>query len=543
MTMPAPTLTLSPSMRATPRTTGPLRRVAHVLAFDLLRLRWWLAAYAAVVGVAALHALEVPAFAVMHPVLLAFGVPLFTMVCAVVLVQGDHPTAPDAFWRGKPIAPWTQLASKLLLLTVLVLLPAMAIAVALGAIGAPFGTASTLAAQSARGLLLWAMLALATGAVTRDLRSAPLVLVVALVLAYGTRAFGGLAGYGPWWVGQVEEWAVIVGGGALVAALHHGVLSPRPALAITVLLGVAAMDAATREMTVWGRPPEPPTAAPATAAADAQPERLVIDTVDMGRDGSGAFALRYRVLNARANTRYAVQQARITLHYADGATGQLAMVAGGLLEAPAADIPLPAGAHWSTAPSDTLPTRGEMNAFVLTREIVRRPSSSIRRIEVRANLRRMTVSETLTVPWQSGDLVNADGQRLRLFDSTSSGNDRPRGWRLRWTEPRSTVEAERERYGDGVNHLFNTTLVQVDRNQVARPLRRQHVDHTSYPFILPWTARAQETLWLGVGGADGVAAVPANAAGSQLHVVRWKTAAVVPVQAEYLVGPGKVGAR
>lgn len=534
MTMPAPTLTLSPSMRATPRTTSPLRQVAHLLAFDLLRLRWWLAAYAAVVGVAALHALEVPAFAVVHPVLLAFGVPLFTMMCAVVLVQGDHPTAPDAFWRGKPIAPWTPVLSKLLLLAVLVLLPALAIAMALGAIGTPLGTASTLAAQSARGLLLWAILALAIGAVTRDLRSAPLVLVVALVLAYGTRAFGGLAGYGPWWVGQVEEWTVIVGGGALVAALYHGVLSPRPALAITVLLGVAAMDAATRELTEWGRPPEPPTAAPAIAAADGAPERLVIDTVALVRDGSGPVTLRYRVLNARANTRYAVQQARMTVSYADGATGQLAMVAGGLLEAPATGIPLPAGAHWSTAPSDTLPTRGEMTAFVLSREIVRRPASSIRRIEVRGDLRRMTVSETLTVPWQSGDLVNANGQRLRLFDSTSSAADRTSGWRLRWTEPRNTVEAERERYGDGVNHLFNTTLVQVDRHQVARPLRRQHMEHTSYPFILPWTARAQETLWLGVGGVE----VPADVAGSRLHVVRWKTASVVPVQAEYLVDRG-----
>jgi hypothetical protein len=503
--------------------------VAHLLAFDLLRLRWWLAAYAAVVGVAALHALEVPAFAVVHPVLLAFGVPLFTMMCAVVLVQGDHPTAPDAFWRGKPIAPWTPVLSKLLLLAVLVLLPALAIALALGAIGTPLGTASTLAAQSARGLLLWAILALAIGAVTRDLRSAPLVLVVALVLAYGTRAFGGLAGYGPWWVGQVEEWTVIVGGGALVAALYHGVLSSRPALAITVLFGVAAMDAATREMTEWGRPPEPPTAAPAIAAADGAPERLVIDTVDLVRDGSGPVTLRYRVLNARANTRYAVQQARITLQYADGATGQLAMVAGVFLEAPASGIPLPAGARWSTAPGDTLPTRGEMTAFVLSREIVRRPASSIRRIEVRGDLRRMTVSETLTVPWQSGDLVHANGQRLRLFDSTSSGSDRTGGWRLRWTEPRSTVEAERERYGDGANHLFNTTLVQVDRNQVARPLRRQHMEHTSYPFVLPWTARAQETLWLGVDGAE----LPADVAGSRLHVVRWKTAAVVPVQAEY----------
>jgi hypothetical protein len=542
--MSAQTVTMVPPMQAPRRAIGTLGQLRHQVAFDVLRMRWWLVAYAVVVGVAAVRALDVPAVAVLNPVLLGLGVPLFTTVCAVVLVQGDHPTAPDAFWRGKPIAPWTQVASKLLLLAALVLLPALAIALALGSIGTPFPTASSLAAQSAISLLLWAVLALASGAVTRDLRSAPLVVVVALVVAYGVSAtVGGLAGFERWWVGQVEAWAVIVGGGGLVAALYHGVLSPRPALAITVLLGVAAMDAATREMTVWGRPPEPPTAARATAAADGQPERLVIDTVDMGRDGSGPVTLRYRVLNARANTRYAVQQARITLHYADGATGQLAMVAGGLLEAPATDIPLPAGAHWSTAPSDTLPTRGEMTAFVLTRQIVRRPSSSIRRIEVRGNLRRMTVSDTLTVPWQSGDLVNANGQRLRLFDSASAGADRTSGWRLRWTEPRSTVEAERERYGDGVNHLFNTTLVQVDRDQVARPLRRQHVEHTSHLFILPWTARAQETLWLGVGGVDGVAAMPADVAGSRLHVVRWQTAAVVSVQAEYRVGSGGVDAR
>jgi hypothetical protein len=221
-----------------------------------------------------------------------------------------------------------------------------------------------------------------------------------------------------------------------------------------------------------------------------------------------------------------MQRARVTLHYASGDSASLTVVDGGLVEPARTALPVPAGTRWSPSASDSVAMSGTMVAFVLSREVARRPASEIRRIAVQGSLRRMLVRDTLSAPWTAGDVYRADGRRLHLFDTVDVGQV---GWRLRWSEPRNMAEAERERYGDWPDDLVNTSLVRIDREGVAHAIARQNVQHTKNPFVLMWTVRNEETLWLGVDGAE----LPADVAGSRLHVVRWKTAAVVPVRAEY----------
>lgn len=536
MTMPARTITMVPLMATPRRAEGLAAQVWHLLRFDVLRMRWWLVAYGGLLMVGALHAVDLLLLSETQGMVAALAVPLLVMLSAVVLVQGDHPTAADAFWRGKPTDPRAQVIAKLLLLAAMISVSLLVVAIAVGVIGTPADTAVTLVGGAVPGMVMWTILALTIGAVTRDPRSAPLLFAGIGVLAVSTRMFGGLASFGPATLWVPEAWLVIAGAVTLLAALYHSAISVRPALAVTVVLGVLAIDSLSREMGGVREPNPSASAAMSELPASEAMERIVIDTVRFAGSEAGPMELHYHIANARPDARYAVQGARLTVHYADGTSVPLAMMDGGIVEEPRTATPLPAGSRWAQRSADSLHASGRMSVLVLYSWGKTQPTSKIRSIEVRGRLRRMLVRDTMSAPWQTGDVFRSRGQRLQLLDTTASSAE----WQLRWSEPRGTGDLERDRFGESSTSLANTTLVRLDRNQLAHPIRPLHIAYTrnTQPIVLPWVVRRVETVGLSVDIEAEANGRPADVAGARLHVVRWATAAVVPVQAAYRLGTG-----
>jgi hypothetical protein len=531
MTAPARTITMVPFMATPLRAEGLAGQVWHLLRVDLLRVRWWLIAHVAVLSLGVLRALEVLPLNDMQSVLVGLAVPLLVMLSAVVLVQGDHPTAPNAFWRGKPTSPWAQIIAKLLLLVAMVTVTLMVLAATLGVSGVPLARTLTLVRACLPGMLMFPVLALTVGAVTRDLRSAPLLFVGIAALTIGTRMIDGLASMGSPMLWLIEAWLAVAGGVVLLAALYHGAVRTRPALVGTVVLGVLALDSMTRELTEQRAFNPPADVVPTAAAGETPRERLVIDSMQLERGDAGSIMLRYHIAEASPDARYLVQGARLTAYFADGTSAPLAMMDGGTIEARLAASPLPAGSRWAVSQADPVPASGTMEALAIIVGDKRQRASSIRSIEMQGRLRRLVLRDTLSVPWEAGDVLRAQGERLQLLDTTASGGE----WLLRWTEPQTSNQVEHQALGESTSNTARTTYARIDRSGVAHPIGAMHMfqSSSSVPFVLPWVVRRVETIRPSLDVDAEVSGRSVDVAGSRLHVVRWKTAAVVPVRAEY----------
>lgn len=103
----------------------------HLVRFDLLRVRWWIALYAIALTVSIAVGLEliaIPALEFLLPhIVVAIG-----MITAVTLVQIDTPIRREGFAIGHAVSPRGMLLAKAMsILLLLVLLPIVAAGFAL----------------------------------------------------------------------------------------------------------------------------------------------------------------------------------------------------------------------------------------------------------------------------------------------------------------------------------------------------------------------------------------------------------------------------
>jgi hypothetical protein len=156
-----------------------LAQVGHIVRKDLLEHRWALIVYAALVAVATISALSPDGPSAISSGLIMPLVVLFGMIETASLVQGDSPVRSDAFWASRPLDPHAVFAAKIL--TIVVILIGIPLAGQLGALAAHDISPMDLPAatvESAWAYWKWLLFALVVGAMTRDLKT----FVVALMI-------------------------------------------------------------------------------------------------------------------------------------------------------------------------------------------------------------------------------------------------------------------------------------------------------------------------------------------------------------------------
>lgn len=151
--------------------------VAHIMRKDLRELRLVIAGYASVLVLATANALGwfgTHTFEGGMLIVVGLG-----MLLLASFVQSDSPTRPDAFWAAHPHRPSAVMASKLMSGATIILLPALVGQyIALASLAVDGSSAARAMSASAVVYLAWLLSVLVISAITPDLRTFILIIVV-----------------------------------------------------------------------------------------------------------------------------------------------------------------------------------------------------------------------------------------------------------------------------------------------------------------------------------------------------------------------------
>lgn len=154
-------------------------QIGHVLAKDLRQARWPIAAYFGLVLIATAHSLawNAPLNDVLDFTVIA--VVVVGLVCVASVIQADSPTQANAFWASHPFAPWAVLGAKLMLAAVIIVGSALiGQTLGLAAHGVPAGEMPQLVFRSLWEYGMWILFAMIVAALTTDLRTFLLALIL-----------------------------------------------------------------------------------------------------------------------------------------------------------------------------------------------------------------------------------------------------------------------------------------------------------------------------------------------------------------------------
>ena len=167
-------------------------QVFHVARKDLRLAGWLILAYAAVVAGVTAGAVEWGISTTAVAPLPTFGLVLLGMVLFAILVQSDSPARSDAFWVSRPLYPLAVFSAKILVAFLLLLgLPLLGQFVGLLAHDVTARDVPALLGDSALSYGSWLGMAAVIAALTRDLRTFLVVLVlVTLGWFIGLQALG-----------------------------------------------------------------------------------------------------------------------------------------------------------------------------------------------------------------------------------------------------------------------------------------------------------------------------------------------------------------
>ena len=154
------------------------QEVAHIMRKDVREQRWVIAGYLVVVALATANALAWLGSrnAVEGAMLLVVAL---GMLLIALLIQADSPTRPDAFWAMHPHRPSAVMSAKLALAALVIVLPAVIgqyVALSTLALGA--SVAGRMIIASAVLYFAWLLGAMVISAMTPDLRTFLLVIIV-----------------------------------------------------------------------------------------------------------------------------------------------------------------------------------------------------------------------------------------------------------------------------------------------------------------------------------------------------------------------------
>jgi hypothetical protein len=167
-------------------------QVVHVARKDLRLAGWLILIYGAVVAGVTAGAVEWGISTAAVAPLPTFGLVLLGMVLFAILVQADSPARSDAFWASRPLYPLAVFSSKMLIAFLLLLgLPLLGQLVGLLAHDVAARDLPALLADSALSYSSWLGMAAVIAALTRDLRTYLVALVlVTLGWFIGLQALG-----------------------------------------------------------------------------------------------------------------------------------------------------------------------------------------------------------------------------------------------------------------------------------------------------------------------------------------------------------------
>ena len=532
-------------------------QVLHLFRFDLLRLRWWLAAYGVTLWLAVLAALHIaPAqgeLADLAPYLLV----VVGMLVAVTVIQADSPVRPEAFWRGHAVHAAVLLTAKTaLIFLLLVVLPVLITGAVVSSLHVPLRDVVLMFAVAAPQLALWTMLAVLTAASTRDTKSAVLLfigsMIVSTLLAEALPRSFNVAS-----ILRRISWAwVFVTSGAFLAIVYLRGLSSRAATVACLVLVTTGVIVATQGS---HRRTEPGRDIPIEAT-----ESLEID--DLNLKGSaradGAPTLRVRVVGAHPNVRYDVGSVALTAFFTNGDSIHVALN-GTLGTGDLRDlIALPTGMRWRPARHRANSREGTLVVPINWQEerqaIVRRLSTSERRIDttfttergapvagtrirddavvrvrVHATLARYAADELVAGPFSTDAELTARGQRLLLHERVDSA-----GRNKMSAEWLAVGDASRYRTIDGnphYSHPFVFVLQHAARGEAVTLNVRTRVGEEN-SFVLPGVDRRLYRF-----DFDGAAAIDSTLdaewlRGATFRMLRWRPlASVVHLTAERTV--------
>jgi hypothetical protein len=149
----------------------------HLLRFDVLRMRWWIALYMVALLSSVLTGLQYrinPGAAGMLPYLVI----VIGMLATIMLVNADSPMRMEAFSRGHAVSPMAILMAKLAsVIGLFVLTPLTVVMIALLSNGISIGIAAQFVKSSFEAWSIWIGIVALIAVVTRDLKGAALLFV------------------------------------------------------------------------------------------------------------------------------------------------------------------------------------------------------------------------------------------------------------------------------------------------------------------------------------------------------------------------------
>ncbi|MEP6731389.1 MAG: hypothetical protein ABJE10_12155 [bacterium] len=356
-----------------------LAQVLHVARKDLRQARWLFVVYVAVVALVTMHMLgwqrdKLP--------VLDFGL-IFVMgmgmVLAASLVQSDSPTRSDAFWASRPFYPLSVLTAKVALTVVLVLgVGLLGQFAALRYLDVTGGVLAAVMRISALEYAGWLFIVMPIAALSRDLRTVVVVLIVFLVsvlVVIGALSIDVA-------LGEPQRELLIVtcifGAIGLLAYLYR----TRDARSRIWVAGFVIFGGSLFSLWSPGSSPRPP--------ADSSLRRLTLDAEvaypdSLGR--SGAMRIRFHVRGRAPDERvtFTPSEKGVALTYRGRPSEKLSFERG-TVDVTAPLLPTPPGTKWLDASAD-LGSTFELDL----------PLSVQQRDAVRAGLSSMTIDGSLAV--------------------------------------------------------------------------------------------------------------------------------------------------
>ena len=393
-----------------------LAQIPHVMAKDIRQARWPLAGYALVVTVTWLTAWLWPTtvaegFDFTMPLVVIAG-----MFVAGVLIQTDSPIRGDAFWASRPLYPTAVLVAKVALtLSLIIGAPVVAQLHVLLANGIPVGEAALMALRSVWVYGLWLLMAVTIAAITSDLRSFTLGLVlipvgILLLMMFSEIVVGGQFASPPSLFTIVSGWmAVAVGVGAALWLLVVLYRTRSLGIAQRAVSGVAIVG------TFFALGARPPARAVAAASGDRIDDAKLV--IIQESDPSGPVMLLSNE-NSTGKQTSMLESWTVLLHLRDRTTIRVSMD-GNRFVVRSARMPLADSIRWTqqwTEPNN----RVQLRLTSRQREAVR---AGIDSASVEGTLVEYEPSVGLSVPFRAGAATSERGMRVQITKTYPLGDD------------------------------------------------------------------------------------------------------------------------
>ena len=397
-----------------------LGQVRHVMAKDVSQARWLLAGYVAIVLAAWARASEWPASSST-----VFDVSMFLVILAGILVAGsvvqaDSPTRSDAFWGSRPFHPTAVLTAKALLaLLMLIGLPLLAqlhVLVSNDVSGRPM---VAMLAKSAWVYGQWLLIAMVLAAVTRDIRSFIVGLVMlpaGIALLSFSSSFGRARGalWTPGVIQTVAPAAFMVAGIATAVGLLIVLYRSR-----TLLRPAKVAAAVAVACTFFGLVAAPSRANTASRLDSLSGDFGVVVESDLGR--LVPSSLKVGVDGPRSSTRLVMlDSGAVTLRLRDGTVTRVPFQnARFRLMSPR--LPVGTGLRWlSGMPNDG---RGSRTGLPLTHDQREALRAGIASASIEGSALVSEPRVAFTMPLRVGASAQRDGRSVRVIAVNPANDD------------------------------------------------------------------------------------------------------------------------